>query len=99
VGISEANETRGAYAGAEPYRRRCLDIREKALGTNHVIVGQSLHELARLYRKLGRDEAIPLYNRAIDVLGYNHPEAILAAIGSGNYAGAARALGLGRTLP
>jgi hypothetical protein len=50
----------------------------------------------RLYRKLGRDgEAPPLYNRAIAVLGYNHPEAILAAISAGDYARAAHALGQG----
>jgi tetratricopeptide (TPR) repeat protein len=94
--LAAVNETRGAFAGAEPFRRRCLDIRERALGADHVIVGQSLHELARLYRKLGRDaEATPLYNRATAVLGYNHPEAILAAIGAGDYARAAHALGLG----
>jgi tetratricopeptide (TPR) repeat protein len=94
--LAAVNETRGAYASAEPYRRRCLDIREKALGADHVIVGQSLHELARLYRKLGRnEEATPLYNRAIAVLGYSHPEAILATISAGDYARAAHALGLG----
>jgi hypothetical protein len=37
--LAALNETRGAYAGAEPYRRRCLNLRKKALGTNHVIVG------------------------------------------------------------
>jgi tetratricopeptide (TPR) repeat protein len=88
-------ETQGNYADAEPYRRRCLAIREKALGSDHVIVGQSLHELARLDRKLGRDEAIPLYDRAMAVLGPNHPEAILAAIAAGEYGKAAHGLGQG----
>jgi tetratricopeptide (TPR) repeat protein len=93
--LAALHETQNDYVGAEPYRRRCLDIREKALGADHVIVGQSLHELARLYRKLGRDDAGPLYSRATAILGPNHPEAILAAIGAGEYENAAHALGVG----
>jgi tetratricopeptide (TPR) repeat protein len=71
-------------------------MREKTLGPDHPDVGQSLHELARLYRKLGRHaEAERAYNRAVAVLGPNHPEAILAAINATDYEKAARALNLG----
>jgi tetratricopeptide (TPR) repeat protein len=88
-------ETQARYADAEPYRERCRSIREKALSSDDPAVGQSLHELARLYRKQGRAEATPVYNRAIVIFGPNHPEAIVAAIGAGEYRKAARALGLG----
>jgi tetratricopeptide (TPR) repeat protein len=82
------------YADAEPYLKRALDIREKAFGPDHPKVGQSLHEVARLYRMQGHTrEAEPNFNRAVMILGSGHPEAILAAINTGEYDQAARAIG------
>jgi tetratricopeptide (TPR) repeat protein len=79
---------------AEPYLRRALAIQEKAFGPDHPPVAQSLHELARFYRAQGRaSEAQQSYDRAVAILGANHPEAILAAIKAGKFDQAARAIG------
>jgi tetratricopeptide (TPR) repeat protein len=87
-------QSEGRHGDAEPYLRRVLAIREKALGPDHPQVGQSLHQLARLYRMQGRlPEARTSYDRAVALLGSNHPEAILAAVVAGDYAAAARAIG------
>ena len=56
-----------------------LDIREKALGPDHPLVGTSLNNLAELYRSHGRyAEAEPLYERSLAIrekaLGPEHPD-------------------------
>jgi tetratricopeptide (TPR) repeat protein len=58
---------------------RALAIREKALGTGHPLVGESLNNLALVYadqRKYG--EAEELYKRALTIreqaLGKNHSD-------------------------
>lgn len=42
---------RAQYAEAEPFFKRALDIREKALGAEHPNVADSLDDLAELYIK------------------------------------------------
>ena len=46
--------TQGRYAEAEPLYKRALTIREKALGSGHPDVAESLNNLAELYRAQGR---------------------------------------------
>jgi len=67
------------YAEAERLHLSALRIREQALGLEHPDVASSLHALALLFWKQGRDrEAEPLYLRALQirelVLGANHPD-------------------------
>ena len=57
---------------------RALAIREKALGASHPDVGQTLNNLAIVYRAQGKyTEAEGLYKRALVIrekaLGANHP--------------------------
>jgi tetratricopeptide (TPR) repeat protein len=93
-GLAVLYQSQGRYTDAEPYLERSLDIHEKALGPHHPEVGQSLHELARFYRRQGRArEAKSSYDRAVAIFGTNHPEAIMTAINAGKYDEAARAIG------
>jgi tetratricopeptide (TPR) repeat protein/uncharacterized RDD family membrane protein YckC len=83
------------YDEAEAAIKRCLAARENVLGPDHPQVGQSLHQLARLYREDGRSaDALPIFERALALLGPNHPEAILAAIAAGDFDKAAHSLGI-----
>ena len=64
---------------AEGLYKRALAIREKALGANHPDVGQTLNNLALVYRAQGKySEAEGLYKRALAIrekaLGANHPD-------------------------
>ena len=66
-------------AEAEALYQRALTILEKALGTEHPYVAQSLNNLAVLYDTQGKyAEAEPLYKRALAIdqkaLGPEHPE-------------------------
>src|SRR5262249_25987632 len=68
----------GRYGEAEPIYKRALAIRERALGPDHPDVGQSLNNLAGIYRAQGRyGEAEPLLERTIAIfekaLGSDHP--------------------------
>jgi tetratricopeptide (TPR) repeat protein len=69
----------GRYADAEPLYGRALAIREKALGSDHPNVAQSLDRLAVLYHNQRRyADAEPLYKRALAIrekaLGSDHPD-------------------------
>jgi hypothetical protein len=64
----------------------------ESLGLDHAQVGQSLHQLARLYRE--HDRSADVFERALAMLGPNHPEAILTAIAAGESDKAARSLGI-----
>ena len=56
---------RGRYAEAEPFYKRALAIKEKALGPAHPHVATSLENYAALLHKTGRDdEAVKLEARA-----------------------------------
>jgi tetratricopeptide (TPR) repeat protein len=58
-------------AKAEPVYRRVLAIREKALGSEHPDVAQSLNHLAGLYATRGQyEKAEPLFQRAVGILGW-----------------------------
>ena len=46
-------QAQGRYAEAEPFYKRSLAIREKALGPEHPDVGTSLNNLAGLYQEPG----------------------------------------------
>ena len=69
----------GGYREADSPWTRALEIREKALGSEHAEVAASLNNLAELYRAQGQyAEAEPLYERALQideaVYGPNHPD-------------------------
>jgi tetratricopeptide (TPR) repeat protein len=69
----------GQYADAEPLYKRSLAIREKALGSDHLDVAQSLNNLAELYQAQGRyADAELLHKRALAIrekaLGPDHPD-------------------------
>ena len=70
---------RASTREAEGLYKRALAIREKALGANHPDVGQTLNNLASVYRAQGKySEAEGLYKRALAIrekaLGANHPD-------------------------
>ena len=48
------SRTQGKYREAEELYKRELAIREKALGASHPDVGQSLNNLANVYRDQGK---------------------------------------------
>ena len=69
----------GQYQQAIPLAQRALAIREKALGSVHPDVAQSLNNLAVLYQAQGNyGAAEPLYQRALAIrekaLGSVHPD-------------------------
>jgi len=69
----------GKYGEAEGLFKRVLAIREKALGSRHPDVGQTLHNLAFAYTNQGKyTDAEGLYKRALVIrekaLGTSHPD-------------------------
>jgi tetratricopeptide (TPR) repeat protein len=69
---------RAEYAKAEANNLRALEIREKALGPDHVETAQSLNNVALVYRNQGRyKESEPLHQRALRIreesLSPDHP--------------------------
>jgi tetratricopeptide (TPR) repeat protein len=67
----------GRYAEAEPLFKRAIEVRQQALGPEHVDVAMSLAGLAEVYRSQGRyGKAEPLQKRALDIrekaLGPDH---------------------------
>ena len=72
-------EPRASTARRRGSSKRALAIREKALGANHPDVGQTLNNLANVYRDQGKyREAEELHKRALAIrekaLGTNHPD-------------------------
>ena len=66
--LSQIYDEMGLYDAAEPLARSSLEIREKALGPNHVDVAQSLNSLASIRRKQGKlAEAEPLTRRSLEI--------------------------------
>jgi tetratricopeptide (TPR) repeat protein len=58
----------GRYLDAERLEKRALEMREKALGPNHLAVAASLNDLALVYEAEGRyAEAEPLDKRALAI--------------------------------
>ncbi len=59
----------GADCDAEPIFRQQLEMAEAKLGSDHPEVAQCVHNLADLYRTLGRyAEALPLFERALTLM-------------------------------
>jgi tetratricopeptide (TPR) repeat protein len=93
--LAQLYRSQDRYDEAEAAIKQCLTARENVLGPDHPQVGQSLYQLARLYREHGRSaDAMPILERALAVLGPNHPEVILAAIAAGDSEKAAGLLGI-----
>ena len=77
--LSEIYDEMGLYEAAESPARSALEIREKALGPNHLDVAQSLNNLASIWRKQGKlEEAEPFTKRSLEIrekaLGPNQPD-------------------------
>ena len=67
------------FAEAEPLYKRSLEIKERELGPNHIVVADSLDDLGELYAAQGRfADAEPLFLRALAIrdkaLGPAHPD-------------------------
>ena len=61
-------QAQGNYTEAEALFKRALAIREKVLGANHSDVGQTLNNLALVYRDQGKySEAEGLFERALAI--------------------------------
>src|SRR5260370_12641266 len=59
----------GKYAEALPLAKRCLELREKALGQSHELVATSLNNVAGIHVAEARyAEAEPLYRRSLTIL-------------------------------
>ena len=88
-------KAQGRYGDAEPFYKRALAIREKALGPEHPHVATSLNNLALLYQAQGRyGDAEPFYKRALAIfekaLGPEHPNVATSLV---NYAVLLRKIG------
>ncbi len=64
---------------AEPFFKRAIDIKEKNLGAEHIVVAKSLNNLARLYYQINRfPDAEPLAKRCVSIYekiyGPAHPD-------------------------
>ncbi len=70
---------KGQYDRAVVVATKALDVAEKAVGSNHPSVAQSLNNLAALYYAQGQyGQAEPLYKRPLAIwekaLGPDHPD-------------------------
>ena len=82
--VAVLHELRRELAAAQRSLSRCLSLQERAFGSDHPAVGHTLHMLARLYRQAGRrEEAEELGNRAVQILGPEHPAMVIAAYQNG----------------
>jgi tetratricopeptide (TPR) repeat protein len=62
------DHARGRHAAGEPHARRSVELREAALGPDHVTVAADVAALAALVEGQGRlDEAADLYERALRI--------------------------------
>ncbi|HEX6468944.1 MAG TPA: tetratricopeptide repeat-containing protein [Streptosporangiaceae bacterium] len=80
------HSAQAGYAEALACWQRALDIREAALGPDHLDVAWTLTRIARTYRLLGRvPEALPPQERALAIterlLGPDHPD-VASVLGS-----------------
>ena len=82
--VAVLHEIKRELAAAQRSLSRCLSLRERAFGADHPTVGHTLHMLAKLYQQVGRtEEAEELRNRAVEILGPEHPAMLIAAYESG----------------
>ena len=86
---------RGRYASGEPFARRSVEIREKALGPDHVDVAADLGALAALLDGQDKwDESEPLYRRALGIFQRAYgPDHYEAGVALGNLAALKQAQG------
>src|SRR5882762_9721984 len=57
------------YAEALPLAKRCLELRQKALGHDHELVATSLNNIAGIHMAMSRHaDAEPLYRRSLSIL-------------------------------
>jgi tetratricopeptide (TPR) repeat protein len=82
--VAVLHELKNELFAAQRSLSRCLSLLERAFGADHPSVGHTLHMLAKLYRQAGRqEEADELANRAVEILGPEHPAMVIAAYQSG----------------
>jgi tetratricopeptide (TPR) repeat protein len=82
--VAVLHEIKGELAAAQRSLARCLSLRERAFGADHPAVGHTLHMLAKLYQQAGRpEEAEEMRNRAVEILGPEHPAMVIAAYENG----------------
>ena len=82
--VAVLHELKRELALAQRSLSRCLSLQERAFGSDHPTVGHTLHMLAKLYRQAGRrEEAEELGNRAVQILGPEHPAMVIAAYQNG----------------
>jgi CHAT domain-containing protein len=79
----------GKYAEAEKALKRALEIKEKALGSDHPSVAASLQNLANVYGHEGKHaDTESLYKRALAIrekaLGVDHPEVASTTVSLAN---------------
>lgn len=71
-----------AYKEALPLYQRSLEIKETALGKDHLEVAIVLSSIAGLYQDMGAyEEALPLFQRSLELgeqaLGKDHPSVVI----------------------
>jgi tetratricopeptide (TPR) repeat protein len=82
--VAVLHELKKELAAAQRSLSRCLALQERAFGADHPSVGHTLHMLAKLYQQAGHpEEAEELRNRAVEILGPEHPAMVIAAYESG----------------
>ena len=60
--------TIGELEQAKDYHQRALELRIKAFGQTHVVVGTSSNNLGSVYQKMGiLEQAMDYYQRAVEI--------------------------------
>lgn len=82
--VAVLHDLKGELTAAQNFLARCRSLRERAVGADHPTVGHTLFMLAKLYRQAGSSkEADELGNRALQILGTEHPAVVIAEYQSG----------------
>ncbi len=73
--------TQGKYSMAEDLYKRCLELKQRIYGDEHIEVAINLHNLAVLYSAKRRfEQAEPLYKQSLQLrerlLGAEHPDLV-----------------------
>ncbi|CAL1160442.1 unnamed protein product, partial [Cladocopium goreaui] len=81
--LADVLEARGAFAEAEPLRRRVLEATERQLGPEHRWTLEAVNNLGLVLKRLGKfSEAEALYRRDLAGseahLGANHPDTLIS---------------------
>ena len=82
--LAQSYEENGNYTDAETALKQVLAIREKSLGKIHLLVAQSVNNLAACLAKQGKNsEAEPLFQRALSAVQKTGDKAIIATVVDG----------------